>query len=221
MHQMTGPAGQIVQDMRRVDDRARPPLRLALEPLEEVAAAQQVEVDGDLVEQEDGPRAYEAHGELDAAALAVRDGVHSPAQVDVEDADELVAAVRVVGAADRGEQGRHVDVGAHDRVEDPLEPEVGDALERGAEGVDAADGDRRRGCEPLAGEEPQERRLAGAVGPDEERAAAGGQGQVDVLEAEGAVLEGVAEAADGDGGAHGFVCAVREVIERGHGGLWT
>ena len=214
MHQMTGPTRQIVQDVRRVDDRALAPLRLALEPLEEVAAAQEVEVDGDLVEQEDGPGPDEAHGELDAAALAVRDGVHAPAQVDVEDADELVAAARVVGAADGGEQRRHVDVGPHDRVEDPFKAEVGDAFERGAERVDAADRDRRRGREPLARQEPQERRLAGAICADEERAAAGRQGQVDVLEAKGAVLEGVAKATDGDRWTHRFVCAVREVVER-------
>lgn len=150
VHEMTGPAGEIVQDMGRVDDGAVPAVRLGLEPLEEVAAREQVEVDGDLVEQEHGPGADEAHGELDAAALAVGHGVHAPAQVDVEDGDELVAARGVVVAADRREQRRHVHVRPHDRVQHPLEAEVGHALERGGEGVDARDGDGRGGCEALA-----------------------------------------------------------------------
>lgn len=100
-----------------------------------------------------------------------------------------------------GKEGRDIDVGADDGVEDPFEAEIGDAFEGGAEGVDAADGDGRCGCEALAGEQAQEGSFAGAVGTDEERSATGWEGEIYVLEAEGAVLEGVAEALDGDGGA--------------------
>ena len=121
--------------------------------------------------------------------------------------------------AHRGKERRHVDVGTDDGVEDPLETKVGDAYEGGAEGVDATDGDGGRGCEALAGEEAQQGGFARAVRADEERAAAGWEGEVDVLEAEGAVLEGVAESFDGDGGAWGQDCAVGEVIGGRHGGF--
>jgi len=100
-----------------------------------------------------------------------------------------------------GKERRDIDVGADDGVEHPFEAEIGDAFKGGAEGVDAADGDGRCGCEALAGEEAQEGGFAGAIGADEERSATGWEGEVYVLEAEGAVLEGVAEALDGDGGA--------------------
>jgi hypothetical protein len=90
--------------------------------------------------------------------------VHAPAQVDVEDLDEVVAALAVVVAADRGQQRRHVDVGAHDGVEHPLQPEVRHALEAHLERVDARDGHGARGRHALAGEQAEERRLAGAIG---------------------------------------------------------
>ena len=90
--------------------------------------------------------------------------MHAPADVDVEDADELVAAGGVVRPADGVQEGRHVDVGPHDGVEGPFQAEVGHPFETGGEGVDAADGDRGGGREPLAGEEAQEGGFAGTVG---------------------------------------------------------
>jgi hypothetical protein len=90
--------------------------------------------------------------------------VHAPRQVDVEDVDELVAPLRVVVAADRGEQRHDVDVGAHNRVQDPLEAEVGHALEAMLEGVDAGDGNRVGWGHALAREQAEECRFAGAVG---------------------------------------------------------
>ncbi|CRK34176.1 hypothetical protein BN1708_016320, partial [Verticillium longisporum] len=95
-----GPAGEVVENVGGVDDGADASLGLGAQPAEEVGAAQDVEVDGDLVEEQDGPGADEAHGELDAAALAIADGVHAPGRVNVEDADELVAALGVGVAAD-------------------------------------------------------------------------------------------------------------------------
>lgn len=52
---MGGPAGEVVEDMRSVDDGAVAGLGLLLQPAEELGAAQHVEVDGDLVEEQDGP----------------------------------------------------------------------------------------------------------------------------------------------------------------------
>lgn len=90
--------------------------------------------------------------------------MHAPPQVDVEDVHELGAAVGEGAAADAVEQGGHVDVGAHDGVEDPFETQVGDALEAGGEGVDAGDGDGVGGGEAFAAQEAEERGFAGAVG---------------------------------------------------------
>ena len=164
MDEMRRPLRQIIQNMRGVHNRTRPTRRLPLEELEKIPPAQQIEVHGDLVEQQHRPRPQQAHGQLDAAALAVRHCVHAPAQVDVEDGDEFGLARGVVPAADRVEQRGHVDVGAHDRVEHPFQAEVGDALEAFLEGVDAGDRDGTGGGEAFAGEEAEERGFAGAVG---------------------------------------------------------
>jgi len=90
--------------------------------------------------------------------------VHAPPQVDVEDTDELVAAVGVVRAADGGEESGHVDVGAYDGVEDPFDAEVGHAGEGVGEGVEGGDGYGGRGGHAAAGEEAEEGCFAGAVG---------------------------------------------------------
>ncbi|KAJ6438575.1 microsomal signal peptidase subunit [Purpureocillium lavendulum] len=195
-----GPAGEVVEDVGGVDDGALARLRLALEPLEEAGAAEDVEVDGDLVEEEDGPGAEQAHGELDAAALAVGHGVHAPVGVDVEHGDELIATGGEGVAADGAEQLDDANVVADDGVEDPFEAEVGDALERLLEGVDAADGDGVAGREALAGEEPQQRRLARAVGADEQRARPRGQVERDVAHARRVVGERVRQVGDLDAG---------------------
>lgn len=164
MHEVTRPPGQVVQDVGRVHDRTRSSLRLPLQPVEEAAARQKIQVDGDLVEQQDSPGAYEAHGQLHATPLTVADGVHPPSRIDVEDVHELVAARGVVVAADGGEEGGHVDVGAHNRVEHPFQAEVGHTLKAVFEGVDAGDGDGGSGGKALAGEEAEERCFAGTVG---------------------------------------------------------
>lgn len=119
---------------------------------------------------------------------------------------QLVATFRVGVAADGAQELVDADVGAHDGVEDPLEPEVGDALEPVLEGVDARDGDGVGGREALAGEQAQERGFAGAVGADEAGARPRGQVERDVADAEGGVLEFVGEVGDlyGRGfGGHG------------------
>lgn len=198
MDEMRGPAGQVVEDVGGVDDGAVARLGLAAQPGEEVGAAEDVEVDGDFVEEQHGPGPHEAHGQLDAAALAVGHGVHAPGGVDVEQGDELVAALGEGVAADGAQQLRDADVAADNGVEHPLEAEVGDALEGVLEGVDAADGDGVGGREPLAGEEAEERRLARAVGADEERARARRQVERDVTHARRVVGECVREVVDLD-----------------------
>jgi hypothetical protein len=164
MHQMRRPRREVIQDMRRIHNRAWPLLRLLLQKVEEVATAQQIQVHGDLVQQQYRPRPQQPHGKLDPPPLAVGHGVHAPAQVDIKDAYELVAALRVVVAADGGQQRGHVDICAHDRVEHPFETEVGYAFEAHLEGVDACDGDGAGGGHALAGEEAEERRFSCAVG---------------------------------------------------------
>ena len=89
--------------------------------------------------------------------------MHAPADVDVEDPDELVAPGGVMRAADGVKEGGDVDVGADDGVEDPFEAKVRYPFEAGGEGVDARDGDRGGGREALAGEEAEEGSFAGAV----------------------------------------------------------
>lgn len=164
VHEMRGPRREVIQDMRRVHNRARALVRLLLEEREEVAAAEQVEIDGDFVEEQDRPGPEKPHGELHAAALAVGDRVHAPRQVDVKDVDELVAAFRVVLSADGVEQCDHVDVGADDGVQDPFQAEVGYAFEAVLERVDAGDRDGVRGGHAFTGEEAEEGGFAGAVG---------------------------------------------------------
>lgn len=50
----------------------------------------------------------------------IRDLVHPPVDVNVEDADQLVPACGVRIAADAGEELVHEDVITHDRVQDPF-----------------------------------------------------------------------------------------------------
>lgn len=193
VHQVRGPAGQVVEDVRGVDDGAVAGLGLALQPGQELGAREHVEVDGDLVEQEDGPGPHEAHGELHAAALAVADGAHAPARVDVEHADQLVAAGRVRVATDAAQQLDDANVGPHDGIEHPLQPQVRHALEAVLEGVQLGHGDGARGRKALAREQAQEGGLARAVGADEQGAAARGHRQGDVGHAKAGVGEGVGE----------------------------
>lgn len=54
------------------------------------------------------------------AGSTIRDLVHPPVDVDIEDTDQLVSTCRVCIAADAGEKFVHVDVVAHDRVQDPF-----------------------------------------------------------------------------------------------------
>jgi hypothetical protein len=163
VHEVRRPLRQVVENVRRIHDRALARLGLLLQESEEVVARQQIQVDRDLVQQQHGPRPQQAHAQLHAAALAVAHGVQVPAQVDVEDVYEFVAALRVVVAADGFEQFGHGDVAAHDRVQDPFEAQVGYSFEAGGEGVPAADVDRAGGRHAFAAQEAEEGCFARAI----------------------------------------------------------
>lgn len=51
MHQVSRPRRQIIQDMRRIDNGTRSRLGLALQEGQEITAAQQVQIDRDLIQQ--------------------------------------------------------------------------------------------------------------------------------------------------------------------------
>jgi hypothetical protein len=48
-----------------------------------------------LIEQEDIPGCHEAHAKLHASPLAIRDGVHVPVEVHIENIEETITALLV------------------------------------------------------------------------------------------------------------------------------
>lgn len=89
--------------------------------------------------------------------------MHPPLEIDIQDIHQLVSSVRVVVTAHGGEEGRYIDVGPDDRVENPFETKVGYAFETFLERVDARNRDSSGRCETFAREESEEGRFAGAV----------------------------------------------------------
>lgn len=156
VHQVGGPSMQVVENVGGVDDGGVAGLGLALEPVEEARTRQHVEVDRDLVEQQHRPRPHQAHGQLDAPPLAVRHGVHAPRGVNVQHLDQLVAPRWVGVPTNRAEQLGDANVGAHDRVQHPLQPQVRHPLEALGEGVHAAHGDGAARGEALTCQEAEE-----------------------------------------------------------------
>lgn len=59
-------------------------------------------------------------GVIVGGGSTIRDLVHPPVDVDIEDTDQLVSACGVCIAADAGEEFVDVDVVAHDWVQDPF-----------------------------------------------------------------------------------------------------
>jgi hypothetical protein len=163
VHEMRRPLRQVIEDVCRVHDSALARLGLLLQESQEVVARQQVQVDGDFVQQENGPGTKKTHAQLDSPPLAVADGVQVPAQVDVENFDQLVAALRVVVAADGLQQLRHGNVGADDWVQHPFQSKIGDAFEAGGERIAAADVDCAGRCHALTAQEAEQGCLASAI----------------------------------------------------------
>jgi hypothetical protein len=65
---------------------------------------------------------------LDSTALAVRDLVHVPVKVNVENFEQPVTALSVAPAADRVEEVRNDNVGTNDGIRAPFRAEINDAL---------------------------------------------------------------------------------------------
>lgn len=49
-----------------------------------------VKIDGDFVEKENVPREHETHAELNTASLAVRNVVHVPVEIDIEQVKQQI-----------------------------------------------------------------------------------------------------------------------------------
>mmetsp|Transcript_36620 Transcript_36620/g.84660 ORF Transcript_36620/g.84660 Transcript_36620/m.84660 type:complete len:398 (+) Transcript_36620:527-1720(+) len=186
------PRVKAVEDVGCVDDGGIARLGLLLQPHEEVLAHDHVERGGDLVEEEDVERAQEREEELHAPPLSVRDLVHAPVGVDAEDVDQLRAALRVLSLEGLhhlcdGNVGlqRHAVARERDGAHAPVGVEVGAGHVEAhvAEGVLAEHLDRLVGLgQVLAAQDAQERRLARAVGADEEAPRAACQLHVQALD---------------------------------------
>ena len=99
VHEVRRPLRQIVENVRSIHNSTLARLSLLLQESQEVVARQQVQINRNLIQQKHRPRPQQAHAQLHAAALAVAHGVQVPAEIDVEDLNQLVAALRVVVAA--------------------------------------------------------------------------------------------------------------------------
>lgn len=140
VYQMRWPLREVIQDMRRIDNRARPTLRLPLKEREKVTPGQQIQIHGDFIKQKHLPGPEQAHGQLHATALSIRDGMHAPVQVNVQDLDQFVPAFGVGVAPDGGEERRDIHVCSDDVVEDPFRTEICHAFQTIFEGISAGYG---------------------------------------------------------------------------------
>ena len=66
------------------DDGSTPRFAILLEELEKLMADKDIKIDGNLVEEQNVPGGHEAHAELNATSLAIRDVVHVPVKIYVE-----------------------------------------------------------------------------------------------------------------------------------------
>ena len=151
VHQVGRPLRQIVQDMRRIHDRARARLGLPLQEGKEVAPGQQVKIDGDLIQQQHLPGPNQTHRQLHTTSLTVRHGMHAPVEIDVENVDQFIPAVGISVSADRREESRDVDIRAYDVVENPFGAQVCHSVQTLLEGIFTSDGDGVVRGETLAG----------------------------------------------------------------------
>ena len=203
------PRFHAVEDVRGVHHRGTALLALLLQEVEQVQAAEDVEVDGDLVAEENLERLEETHADLHPSSLAVADPHHVPVDVDVEDVDEVSPAVLVdaldaedhLARADVARQ-RHGTGAAH--VATPLRaevPEVAGAREVGVvERGTADDADVLDGDHGLAREHLEQRGLARAVRAREQASRAGREGEGEVLDDLFAHGVRVAEVVDDEAG---------------------
>ena len=183
---------QPVEDVRGVDDGDVALLALLSEETHQVRAAEDVEVDGDLIEEEDAVLDHQAVRELHAAALAVGDLVHPPLRVDVEDVDDALLALGVhaldgVQHLPRGEVSREGDAVAGEcHVSLPVAANVGQLAGGGevgvVEGFTSVDEHLVLRDHVLTSEDLEERRLARAVRAQQEAARSGFELEVHLLD---------------------------------------
>ncbi|RDA86591.1 hypothetical protein CP532_6014 [Ophiocordyceps camponoti-leonardi (nom. inval.)] len=140
MNQMCGPIGQVIENMSGVDDGAVARFRLLSQPIEETRSGEDVEIDGDFIEEQNRPRTKKAHSQLNPPPLPVRDGMHAPTSIDIQQGNEIISPTRKGIAPNGSEQMMNgYIVPPHDGVKNPFETEVRDALERQSERVETAD----------------------------------------------------------------------------------
>ena len=183
------PISQTVENMGSVNNAALAALGLQAEKVQQLGAGDHVEVDSNLVEQQQLEGLEQAHAKLDAALLAVAEAVHAPAEVDVEDTQQLCAALAEVLQADAVKQFLHADVAVHYGHVAPLGTKVcsdhdirGIGRVSGSKRVAAVDADITAAAQMLATEQLEQRGFAGAVGAAEQHALAPRQHQVHVCE---------------------------------------
>ena len=193
------------------DHQRSPPV---VDDLGQTVPTPTVEVVGGLVQEQDVGSGQQAPGQSEERALATGETVDGPVESDgaeaqpVEDgdgalldvpvvADHLeVTGVRVTGL-DGVQRGPCV-VDAEQLVDPGAAPErqiLGEVPQS------TPDADRSAAGSELAGHEAQERRLAGAVGPDQ-AGAPGAEGGVEVVEHDGGVGPRERQVRTGDGSRH-------------------
>lgn len=118
---------EAVKDVSRVQDRGVPFAGLFNEEIEQAGTDQHVQVDRHLVEKEHVPRRHESTDDLDAPAFTVRDFVHVPLEIDVENIEEAIPSLLVAVTADRVQEMRYFEIASDDGVGGPFGAEVGDS----------------------------------------------------------------------------------------------
>lgn len=78
-----------------------------------------VKVDSDFVKKKNIPRDHKTHAELDAASLAIRDVVHMPVEINIEQVEQKVPSFFVSITTDGIEEVGDHDVAPDDRVHGP------------------------------------------------------------------------------------------------------
>ncbi|PHH70956.1 hypothetical protein CDD80_5627 [Ophiocordyceps camponoti-rufipedis] len=149
---MSRPLCQIIEDMSRVNDGAIARFRLPPQPSKKPSPSQNIKINRNFVKEQHTPRPNKPHGQLNPPPLPIRNSMHPPPSIDIQQRNKIIPPLRKRIAPHGAEQMRDWDiVPPHHRVEHPFETEVGDALERDGEGVQTAHGYGSSGCEPLAG----------------------------------------------------------------------
>ncbi len=92
---MRWPALQPIKDVRRVHNGGTTLTCLIRQKSHEVGAAQDIQVNGDLIKQEHRKGAQQPDCQLYAAALTIRDSVHAPVWVNVQDAHQPCTTLRI------------------------------------------------------------------------------------------------------------------------------